>query len=238
MHREKNRGALAATDAMVGPVSSFGRLQTIPFACSRRPPTRRSPRTGPRTGRGVARRRTPTPSNALAERLRRLAPPSRSAAGVRPSARRVHRARFASSRSPIGVAAVTATREDADAYAAGGPRASNGDSSPALRRGSRMRPMTTGSVIHATTDIGTWHLGHSSGSTSKTFLNTCRPSSGRKHDDRRFASADPASAGVTGSARGTGEGASPSPASPFPSAAPPAAFADAAFASRARPRKR
>jgi len=46
-------------------------------------------------------------------------------------------------------------------------------------------------VIHATTFLGTWHVGPGSGSTSKTFRSTCA------HDERRFASVAPGSARTT-----------------------------------------
>ena len=77
---------------------------------------------------------------------------------------------------------------------AGGPRGSNGDTSPAFSRCPRMRSMTIGSVIHAITFISCPHVAHTSGSTSNTRFTS------RRQADRRFASGEPLGAGVTGSA--------------------------------------
>ena len=92
----------------------------------------------------------------------------------------------------------------------GGPRASNGDASPAFARCARIRSITARSVIHAITFISPPHFGQTSGSTSKTFFNT------RAQAERRFASGEPGSAGVTGSgaAAATGVPAS-APVAPF-----------------------
>jgi len=115
------------------------------------------------------------------------------------------------------------------AVADGGPPASKGDSRPTLRQGSRMRPITTGSVTYAIPFLSTLHGGHSRRFTSKTALNTCA------HDERRFASGEPGYAGAIDDATVP----APAPAPAARSGAFPSALAVACAAgSPMRPQKR
>ena len=85
-----------------------------------------------------------------------------------------------------------------------------------------MRSIIARSVMNATPFISVPHFGHKSGSTSNFFC------SSRLHAERRFASGDSRSAGVTGSGDvpvpGAPDGSPPSPVAAF-APTTPACFA-------------
>ena len=80
---------------------------------------------------------------------------------------------------------------------AGGPRASKGEARRRSLRCRRIRSITSRFVIHETTTISAPQRGHTSGSTSKTFLRM------RAQVERRSASAEPGSAGTASEERGS-----------------------------------